>query len=167
MTQHKQVPIEWRGRRAEVDEEMAPLIRALWRAGISTTLSCQENRPGVAWIAFATPEDARRFLNRVAVYPDAADLREAGGRTSVGNVPFRETLYGRITGCDSEGDWEYGVFVDDYGVAEELVGNESVTTHVGPADFEFGVSIRFPRSDMPLILERLTSARGVQKRKSS
>ena len=92
MTQHKQVAIEWRGRRAEVDEEMAPLILALWRAGISTTLSCQENRPGIAWIAFATPEDARRFLNRVAVYPDAADLREVNGRTSVGNVPFWETL---------------------------------------------------------------------------
>ena len=167
MTQHKQVPVEWRGRRAEVDEEMAPLILALWRAGIATRLSCQENQPGIAWIAFATPEDARKFLNRVAVYPDPADLREGDGRTYVGNVPFWETLYGRITGCGDEGNWDYRVWVDDFGVSEELVGDELGTTHVGPADFEFNVSIRFPRTDMPLILERLKLTRGVRKRKSA
>ena len=111
--------------------------------------------------------NARRFLNRVAVYPDAADLREVDGRTDGGNVPFWETLYGRITGCDSEGDWEYKVLVDDYGVTEELVGNELVTTHVGPADFEFGVSIRFPRTDLPLILERLKAARGGRNQKGA
>lgn len=165
MTQHKQVPVEWRGWRAEVDEEMAPLILALWRAGIATTLSYQENQPGIAWIAFATPEDARQFLNRVAVYPATADLRGVDGRSDAGNTPFWETLYERITGNGDEGNWDYRVWVDDFGVSEELVGDEVVTTHVGPADFEFNVSIRFPRTDLPLILERLKLTRGVRKRK--
>jgi hypothetical protein len=149
-TSHPQVRVRWRGLEADVDEELAPLIRALWRAGIHTCLSCQENRPGVAWIEFLTARDARKFLNRVAVYPTEAELQEA---------PFWETLYGRITRRGGEGDWEYDVFPEDWDVEEKLIDDEVEETCTGPADFEFGVSIRFPRADLPLILQRFQSRR--------
>jgi hypothetical protein len=83
----------------------------------------------------------------VAVYPD----------TSQG-VKVWETPYGRITGCGSETDWKYEFFVQDWGDNEKIVNNEVINTYIGPADFDFSVSIRFPRSDLPLISERLRQA---------
>jgi hypothetical protein len=48
------------GESVEVDEELAPLILALSQLGIETLNSCQENKPGIAWVEFATTADARR-----------------------------------------------------------------------------------------------------------
>jgi hypothetical protein len=155
MTEHKQVENEWRGLRAEVDVELAPLILALWKAGIFTTNSCQENFPGIAWIQFLTTHHAQRFLNRVAVYPDEGDMRLVNGRTYVGDVPFWETLYGRATGYAGEKGWEYALNPYNRGVEEEIVNDEVVETCIGPSDFDFFVSVRFPRADIPLILERM------------
>src|SRR5262249_44089247 len=90
--EHKQVTVRWKGMEAEVDEELAPLILTLWKNGIVTTNSCQENRPGIAWIEFLTPEDARLFLNKVVEYPTKEEV----------DGPFWETLYGRIVGYGSE-----------------------------------------------------------------
>lgn len=140
-TIHKQVWVEWKGEGAYVDEELAPLILALWQAGIDTMMSCQENRPGIAWLCFPTPLDAKMFLDLVAAYPDEDD------------VPFSETLYGRIAGCGSDGDWEYAVNVCDLGVEEDIVHGEVIQTCIGPSDFMFDVSVRFPRTDLPLVLE--------------
>jgi hypothetical protein len=103
---HKQTRVAWQGREAEVDEELAPLILALWKAGIDTLLSCQENRPGVAWICFPTARDAKNLLDAVAVCPDQKDLRTVGDRLYVGDVPFGETLYGRISRCGGDDDWQ-------------------------------------------------------------
>jgi hypothetical protein len=36
-TNHEQVTIEWHDLRADVDEEIAPLILALWQLGIRDT----------------------------------------------------------------------------------------------------------------------------------
>src|SRR5262245_30555937 len=90
-TIHRQVPVAWQGREEEVDEELAPLLLALWKAGIDTCNSCQENRPGVVWIEFPTSLDAQAFLNLVAQYPSED---EAG------------TLYGRIMWYAGDQDWE-------------------------------------------------------------
>jgi hypothetical protein len=155
---HKQTRVAWRGREAEVDEELAPLILALWKAGIDTMLSCQENRPGVAWICFPTARDAKHFLDAVAAYPDQKDLRTVGGRLYVGDVPFWETLYGRISRCGGNDDWQYDMHVHNWGVGEDLVNDEVVQTCIGPADFAFFVSVRFPRTDLPLLLDRLQQA---------
>src|SRR5262249_6077338 len=57
-TRHRQVWVEWDGYGADVDEELAPLILALWKKGIVTCNSCQENRPGIAWVEFLTARDA-------------------------------------------------------------------------------------------------------------
>jgi hypothetical protein len=92
---HEQVSIMWQDRQAEVDEELVPLILALWKLDIDTCNSCQENRPGIAWIEFLTSMDAEAFLKIVAPYPDHKDLHTVNGAQFVGEVPFWETLYGR------------------------------------------------------------------------
>jgi hypothetical protein len=148
-TRHEQVEIEWRGIRAEVDVELAPLILEMWKAGVATVLSCQENRPGIAWIAFPAADFATGFLDLVAVHPGEDDAPAAD------DAPYGATLYRRIAGCGSIGDWQYALFPENYGVREKIVKGKLVETCTGPANFEFLVSVRFPRTDIPLILKRL------------
>jgi hypothetical protein len=148
-TIHRQVPVVWQGREAEVDEELAPLILALWKAGIATCNSCQENRPGVVWIEFLTAFDAQEFLDLVAEHPSEA---------AVGGVPFWETLYGRIMGYAGDQDWEYDTYPHNWAVEEDLVGDEVIERCTGPADIGFFVSVRFPRTDLPLVLKRVLAA---------
>jgi hypothetical protein len=142
-TDHKQVRISARGFEADVDDGLAPLMLALGRAGVCIAHCRQEYESGVAWIAFPTAEDAKRFLDIVAQYPDD-------------RAPFWKTLYARLTGRGDEGDWEYDIHPKNWAVDEVLVDDEVVETNTGPADFEFEVSVRFPVSDIPLILNRVS-----------
>jgi len=48
----------------EVDEGLANLLPEIWKAGISTLTSCQENEPDWAYICFQTNQDACRFVNQ-------------------------------------------------------------------------------------------------------
>jgi hypothetical protein len=139
---------------AEVDEELAPLILALWKRNIHTRNSCQENFPGIAWIEFPTTFDAKDFLDLVAVYPKE-EIRVANAQLPVQYVPFCEALYWRITNCGSVGDWQYDVHPHNWNVEEAIVNDEVVETCVGPSDFDFAVSIRFPRTDLPVVLEQV------------
>lgn len=51
------------GYHAHVDLAIAPLVLALWKHNIHTTLSCQEAyQPRIAYITFKTPQDNARFL---------------------------------------------------------------------------------------------------------
>jgi hypothetical protein len=144
-TGHKQVWVEWRYEGAYIDEELAPLIRALWQQGLRTCNSCQENQPGVAWIEFPTAEDAAAFLDLVAEYE-----------------PGLDTLYNRIThrwdptkGSLSAPFWEYSVWPEDAALQQDITeGDEVEERHAGRPEFSFAVSVRFPRSDLPAILRR-------------
>jgi hypothetical protein len=142
MPRHKQVEIRWGDGRAEVDEKLAPLILALWKAGINTSYSCQGNM-GMAYIQFPTAWDAQKFLNLVAVYP-AED------------VPFAKTLYGRIVGCWSRHNWQYDLRPNNESVFVDDKGNAFVAD---PADFEFRVGVRFPPKDIPVVLEQIRQRR--------
>jgi hypothetical protein len=142
---HKQVRITWGNRTTEVDEELGPLILALWKLGIDTVNSCQENRPGITWIEFLTPVDAAEFLDLVAVHPDE-------------DPSYEETPYDRIVGFGEEGDWEYALHPQNWAVDEEVIDDEVIEHSTGPADFNFFVSIRFPKTDLPWILARVSEA---------
>lgn len=63
-TKHNQVKIHnpFRNELMEVDEGMAELLPLLWANDIKTIMSCQENKPGYAWIMFYELEDIRKFL---------------------------------------------------------------------------------------------------------
>jgi hypothetical protein len=73
-----------------VDEGMKKFLEALWDRGIDTVLSCQENRPGVAWVEFADPGDAICFLETAWELADDE---------------MRDRIYGEWV---VPGLWEYG-----------------------------------------------------------
>ncbi len=129
---HKTVRVRCNGMDARIDERLAPLIRRLWQFKIMTFNCCQENRPGISWIEFATANDAAMFLNIVASHylPSKKDLK---------NYKFWDTIYGRMT-RPSFGEWEYTTLVRNEG--EEL----------GRVEFDFSVSVRFPQTDLPAII---------------
>jgi hypothetical protein len=131
VTEHKQVVVGWQGRSAEVDEGLAALILALWQKDIDTVMSCQENFPGVVWVMFRTPVDARRFLDltdytiewKFDVYPrDMAPLLRSPEVTS------------RLAPEEAE-------------KLSQLVGEGTF--------FELRVSVRFPAADLPRVMERV------------
>jgi hypothetical protein len=135
MPEHPQVRIEHGSWSADVDEEIAPLILACWRAGVDTDNSCQENRPGIAWIEFLTAADAERFTTTV--------------------VRDRDDLYWRaFPNDDGEVHWEWAAVPGDLG--EEWDEATDEIERIGPSDIQIAVGIRFPRSDIPLLTERLS-----------
>jgi hypothetical protein len=145
---HQQVSITWRGRKAEVDVELADLILTLWKGGISTLWSCQEETPGIAWIVFATAADATQFLDFIAGYPDDE------------NVPVKKSLYDRIAGYGWKGDWQYDVRPVNRRPVHRSIERDNdddklVEICTGPAGFDFHVAIRFPRTDLPFVLSQL------------
>ena len=46
----------------EIDEDLAPLIRLLWDAGVKTTMCWQERDPGICCIQFPSPPEALKFF---------------------------------------------------------------------------------------------------------
>lgn len=144
---HKQVKIRYLDNRlVEVDEKLVPLLSLIWKHKIQTLLSCQENQPNRAWIHFASTEDATKFINLVAVYPK-------------GPKPW-QSLYGRIFGYGSADDWTYNAHLQNHGVEENLRNDEIIERFVGPNDAQFSMSIRFPVSDIELLVTILKKVKG-------
>lgn len=138
-TQHKQVRVKVGEFEADVDEELAPLIKQLVMAGIGTELSCQENRPGIAWIMFSSVNDLCEFLNIVAEYD-----------------PDEGSLYRRATLAGDEGCWEYGLIPEDVALHETVTEDGIVDeSHDGQECFHFFPSVRFPRTDLPELLDKM------------
>jgi hypothetical protein len=139
---HRQVPVQVGRWQADVDEGIAPLIEEIWRAGIETVMSCQQNTFGRIWLCFLHACEAEKFLDVVARYQDGED-----------------ELYWRINPhWDNRGplpQWEYSVNVEDLALVN--VGDEDVIEYAydPPPAFLFSVSVRFPPQDLPVILERL------------
>ena len=127
-----------------IDADIAPLITALWKSGIDTLNSCQDNGPDhQVWIEFATAYDASRFLNAV-----------------IGRFGNDRTVYGRAMGTamDTPDAWTYAVFPHNFGIDEQIIDDELVERRIGPNDVDFSISIRFPRRDFAPILRRLEPA---------
>lgn len=47
---HKTVVVKFGQLSEDIDVEIALLIEQIWKAGISTMMTCQETDPGIAWI---------------------------------------------------------------------------------------------------------------------
>ena len=137
---HKTVVVEVGDYREEIDEGIAPLITAIWQAGIDTSMSCQGTASGMAWIEFHSVDELASFLNIVADYEPGVD-----------------TLYNRInyqwTGEMSASPWEYQLNPMDINELE---------SYEGATDIMFTVGVRFPTSDIPVILTRLSKAKTEQ-----
>jgi hypothetical protein len=143
---HKTVKVQVGDREADIDEQIAPLIEEVWKAGIETVGSCQESRPGINCVGFATAADAEKFLDIVTEYEE--------------NI---NSMYNRITDrwWSEEEErltplWEYDVYPDDLGVTRTFIGDNVIDdSHDGVPNFLFSVTIRFPRTDYPVLLRRM------------
>ena len=111
---------------ADIDVDIASLIREMWLAGIETTLSCQENPAGWVWIEFLKLDDMHRFLTAVA---------------DGGTEP--DPLFARVAweSLNPKTWWEYEIL-------PEVVGSLS-------SQICLSVSIRFPRADRVEVQRRL------------
>lgn len=149
MVRHPTVLLRIGEQEAEIDVEIAPLIEQIWTAGIETTNSCQENQPGMAWIEFLTAIDAADFLNAVAgEYSNEFD--SLYNRIAHGWEPLASRPVG----------WcEYSLHPWDASVEQKWVNEDEIDeAPTGPPEFVFSVSVRFPRTDIPLLIERMRAS---------
>lgn len=141
MIEHKQVKIldPTSGYLTEVDEGLATLLKAIWNLGISTCNSCQENKPGIAWIEFLQSKDAEAFLTRIISCLDPTNSPEADVR-----------LHSRIMG--QIGGWQYNAHPHDI---REYMNAENGLVELNasePCEIAISISIRFPVGDLERLL---------------
>lgn len=142
---HKAVPVRYGDQEAQVDEQIAPLILAMWRAGIRTYQSCQSKPEGWVWLQFDCSHEVERWLSIVG------DDAEPG-----------DSLHERLwCGYDGEGgfnQWEFRLVVFDP-ESEEIVDEDGgiETIQLGPPDFLVLTCIHFPQSDLPTVMARLNA----------
>ena len=146
MPEHKTVHVKVGDFEADIDEELAPLIEEIWKMDFPTVNSCQENQPGVAWIEFFSSVDAAEFLDVVAgEYSDESD-----------------SLYNRIRGewdgtsGPVQGKWKFDIHPVDMSIRQWYVDEGCIDEEpTGAPEFLFHVSIRFPRTDIDVLLQRM------------
>lgn len=150
-TEHKQVLVKHDLISLEVDEGIAPLFERLLKLNIKTLNSCEDNVPsGWMWVEFLSAYQAERFLNIIAKY---------SGET--------KSLYNRIrqgwslddgkNNWDENNFWKYSAHPNDYGIDSTVEEDCVIETFTGSHLFKFSISIRFPRTDLPEVLENLDS----------
>ena len=139
---HKMIPVSAGGQSADIDEPIAPLVEEVWKAGVRTLHSCQDNPTGYVWIETESAADATRFVD-IALSGDTGDAAQKGLRERAlrqGPIGFWPL---------SRGLWLFKVSIDNQGGE-------------GPVHTKFLVSIRFPRRDLPLVLENFRRHNGVR-----
>lgn len=142
---HKTVWVKEGGTGAFIDEGIAPLVRELWKAGIHTDNSCQENQPGMVWLGFTTGDDAKKFLDIVA---DNKEERPDG----IYARAIRRWDSDRVT----KKRWCWSVNLGDWSVSQVLNEDDEIEeSFEGPTDSYFSISVRFPRGDCEELLARL------------
>jgi hypothetical protein len=152
MHNHTQVDVDHDGEMVKVDEGMSEIMSLLWKHGIETLGSCQENQPGIAWVQFASTPGFHKFLNIVAKFP-----AEEG-------ADFLNSLYARIGHhAENEKNWEFAI--QPYNVNEvvnETVdedGNETLEiTCDDDTLYTSSVSVSFPATDLPELVGILKAA---------
>jgi hypothetical protein len=132
---HRTVLIESAGQSAAIDELIAPLLAEIWKAGIRTLHSCQENPSGFVWIEFDSVLEARRFVHV------ALGRAQSGG--AVASAMRRRALHE-----GPEAFWPLSRKLWLYKVSPQNHAAEGL--EVG-----FTLSVRFPHQDLPLVLDAI------------
>jgi len=143
MCDHEQTAIIYPGEKStmDIDEGIAPLIQAMWEAGILTSSSCQEIEPGIMWIEFPSSEDLEDFLTLLTLVLDDALLS-----TSDAYASLRSRILGKTDG--SALPWRYE--------AHPLECRDEIEPRVPICcGIALTVSAMFPVQDYPLVLELL------------
>ena len=146
---HKQVSLYYPGydQIIDVDEEMAPILRALWDKGIMTCNSCQEIEPGTMWIEFYSAEDVEDFITLLVV--------ALGNRTS--RFPEADDwLYLRMFGGlgEERRSWRYEGHPN---LCQEILDSDSLKTDIfSSGAIALTVSVRIPVDDYNRLLELIS-----------
>lgn len=139
-----------------IDEEIAPLVKAIADAGMVTISSCQRGLGGKAVIDFDSVEDAATFLS-IAARDFSLEVESLWNRIFVEREPETWQHFRR------ERIWSVSASVQDYAVEydADATGDE-VLVHRGPAIIDFRIGVAFPPSDIPTLVElvRTSSAGG-------
>jgi hypothetical protein len=145
--------VEVGSRSEEIDKVIAPLIREMWIADIDTIMSCQDDGSDRIWVEFEDVDDLVEFLNAIAEFE-----------------PGRDTLYNRMKPyfrtTDPELDWIYELHPNDMAFTDDGPSDADVVQprHEGTPYFFFTVSVRFPPSDLPVVLSRMQRFNAVNRR---
>lgn len=152
---HKTTRITVGDKSADIDVEIAPLVKEIWKAGITDTYgSCQEGSRGRVHIQFLGCEALCAFLNIV-------------GNHTVANRGMCERMVHPYydPDCFLPRKWWYRVTVDDWEV--EAVTPETdpdapkpqegyiTVRYNGIPDFVVISNVYFPKSDLPAVLKHL------------
>jgi len=140
--------------KVEVDEGMVELLTLMWDMGLLTSLSCQENKPGIMWINMPH-DDASWFMTALSMQRDN-DLANDSS-----------SLYGRMMRLEEDDNWDFDINPKDeaesysfdqegFDADEDGFEDDFVTvTREGPSRIHFDINIRFPVSEYPIIIQRL------------
>jgi hypothetical protein len=140
--------------KVEIDEGMVELLTLMWEMGLLTSLSCQENKPGVMWVSMPS-EDASWFMTALSSKRDD-DLASDSS-----------SLYKRMMGLEGEDNWDFQVRPQDvaesylfdqegFDADEDGFEDDFVTVaREGISKIYFDINIRFPITEYPIILQRL------------
>ncbi|MCJ7444764.1 MAG: transposase [Methanotrichaceae archaeon] len=146
MYDHKQKEVFYPGHHEfiEVDTIIAPLLQAIWNAGVRTCNSCEENEPGIIWIEFYSIEDLEKFLkiiilslgNEINDHPEANDW-----------------FCYRVLGYCGERlkPWHYDAHPNI--IPKRPNQKKIYSRNIFSCNIEISVSLRFPKEDLDDVLE--------------
>jgi hypothetical protein len=158
-TDHKQKRVRANGWSANVDKGLAPLIKELWKAGIYTTNSCEDNRPGGI---YQGPYPDYEVMTGSERWPDGcvwigmpADCALKFMKIIVdfeGDQNFYLRLFeGEWVGIHFTKMWEFKVSMFDWSYVIDDDGHSLD----GPSELEFMISMRFPKEDLEKVYAKV------------
>jgi len=152
MPMHRNVRVRANGWDASVDEQLVPLIRELWRAGIYTISSCQGGPPSVP----LNPE-GEAYTEMVQQDPSLADLLPPDPHLTFPGSEA-EALLNLISdgkalrgGADEHpGMWDR-IYYTNTNTGDPEAWRYKAWPWPFPGEYVLAVQITFPSSDVPLL----------------
>jgi hypothetical protein len=135
---HPTIPLQYTlGEPVDIDEQIAPVVTAIWQLGLRTTSSCQGDPGGKPAHLIMPTEDVIRLINLIsALAPD--DDADQGDNLGFSKLYYRIAPWELVT-HEHPGRWSYSTSF----LREEPGGHVVVDTMV-----------EFPHEDLP-VLERI------------
>jgi len=142
---HRTVHVTYGDQSAEIDEQIAPLIKEMWKAGINTCQSCEDSPAGWVRIQFFSSFEVEMFLNAIGDFDD-----------KIGSLHDRLCRgYDRIA-WPRVAQWRYEIIVADLAVEEiETDGGGVQEVCTAPPEFAMWIDVYFPFDDLADVLKRI------------
>lgn len=112
---HREVPVVApSGAVIDIDEAIAPLLAAMWRAGVSTQNSCEAHVDGLVYVVLSDMADLERLLASVSLGTLAVHVSndDVGAPDSSPEEPWRWRYRLRPVQPNGSGRWRFIVSVE-------------------------------------------------------